>query len=660
MKCLINGTGIEEGMYPLTCEIPAGLFSLKKGGKAGENTILDRLIQELEASGEVEGYLLATCERYEKAYESWLEKHSVKEKIKLVIFPENTEEKTLIKACLGAEEQQSDWLVLPHNGAFYVNHILEQWKSREKEESCVVCCGNENTGYELPVFLLKSGKLPEDSQSMGKVYTRRPEKLITNLPDYEYLVACAGGPRIYPEFSIQAYTQERYGNYYISNIHMENTIPGKSSTFAYIRLHNGSEKDLTPGNARIGYRLWLEQTYENSFQVDKIPMAEKEPVALPERIKAGEAVEIPVVIEAPGIYGKYYLQFDLEVNGEWQAKEEEYFCFPCVSFINEASGPFTGAMLATMKKVHLTGVPESANAGEQLEAEAARRFAARILPEHIIQEYSVSRLEDFWNGGGKLLNKDDRIIPYTSGVLGAPAAMGEENFRRRTAPLAIHPKFLVPFVVPPQHMAFPETEDGKEQLGHSAAAYMGANYFVLGGNEEDYSFIRENFCRSNMGKAPRLSFGMDAPELMADGDDFTVVVCGGSKEGFLDSAFKAIDENGYHRMFLNLDYNAYQPGAWFGPESRRFLIDFCYKTIGATKAVVTDTVYGLSFALMCHRPCVVLGCTEEREWFRARSDIFFVDNMEQLEDACKAALKEKGQGPLPASMYADMERFLTL
>lgn len=110
-------------------------------------------------------------------------------------------------------------------------------------------------------------------------------------------------------------------------------------------------------------------------------------------------------------------------------------------------------------------------------------------------------------------------------------------------------------------------------------------------------------------------------------------------------------------MYLNLDYNAYQPGAWFGPESRRYLIDFCYRTIGATKVVVTDSVYGLSFALMCQRPCVVLGCSEEKEWFRDRSDIFFVEQLEQLEEACLAALREKGQGPLPAALYGDVERF---
>lgn len=660
MKCLINGTGIEEGLYPLTCEMPTGLLSLEKGGKTGKKTILDDLMAEVEECGPAEGYLIATCEKYEKAYDKWREQHPLKEKIRLVLSEENMDEIGLIKAWIKEEETGFDWLVVPHNGAFHLKYALEEWKNRNTDTSCVLCCGNEINHYELPVFFLKNGRLPQNMQTIGKVFARRPEKLLKTLPEYERLVAKTGEPQIYPEFSIQAYTQERYGSYYISNIRMENTISGGGETFAYIRVHNGSESELTPESTRIGYRLWLEQTYENSFQVDKIPMPPQDPAPLPVAIKAGQAIEIPVRVEAPVTYGKYYLQFDLEIDGVWQTEQLDYFCFPCVSFIGEVAGAYNGATLAAMKKVYLTGTPESANAGEQLEAEAAKQFIKRVLPEHYIMEYSSSQLEGFWNGCGKLLNRDDRMIPYTSGVLGAPEYMGEEHLRRRTAPLAIHPKFLVPFVIPPQHMAFPDTEEGKEQLGHSTAAYMGGNYFVLGGNENDYCFLREHFQRSNLGKAPRLSFGMDAPELEADGDDFTVVVCGGSKEGFLDSAFKAIDENGYHRMFLNLDYNAYQPGAWFGPESRRFLLDFCYRTIGPTRAVVTDTVYGLSFALMCHRPCVVLGCQEEKEWFRERSDIIFVEKAEQLEEACMAVLKQKGQGPLAASAYADMERFLTL
>lgn len=655
MKCLINGTGMEEGLFPLTCEMPVGLLSVEKNGKTGENTILDRLIEELETDGQTETYLIVSCEKYEGAYKAWRERHALKEKICLVCAGENMDASALIQEFVRDKE---DWLVLPHNVAFSVQYMVETWRNQTPEASCAIYCGNETESYPLPVFLLKEG---EHSESMSKLFLYRQEKLIKSLPEYERLLAEFGGSRWYREFSIQAYTQERYGKYFVSGIHMENTILIGGEAFAYIRIHNESDVALTPEHVRVGYHLWLEQTYEDSFQVDKIPVAQKKPVALPVEIRSGEAKEILVRVESPIIYGKYYLQFDLEIDGVWQAEENDYFCFPCVSFICETPGAHCGAALAGMKKVYLTGVPESANAGEQLEAEALKAFIGRTLPEYYLMEYTNSQLENFWNGECGLLNKKDKIVPYTSGVLGDMDSMGEENLRRRTAPIATHPEFLVPFVVPPQHMEFSETEEGREQLGHSAGAYKGSNYFMLGGNEKDSCFLKEHFRNCNIGKAPRMSFGMDAPELEAlSEDDFTVVVCGGSREGFLDRTFQAIDSNGYHRMYLNLDYNAYQPGAWFGAESRRYLIDFCYRTIGATKAVVTDSVYGLSFALMCHRPCVVLGCCEEKEWFQDRSDIFFVEQIEQLEEACIAALKEKGQGPLPPELYVDMERFLKM
>lgn len=654
MKCLINGTGIEEGLYPLTCEMPAGLLSVEKNGKAGEKTILDRFIEEMEESGEAEEYLIVSCEKYAGAYEAWREKQPLKDKIRLAVSEENREQVSLAGEFIRGQE--SDWLVLPHNAAFSFRYMVEKWGRIGKPESCALCCGNDVYNYELPVLFLNRGELPD---KMEKLFVYWPEKLIKSLPEYEQMVE-EGSFRHSREFSVQAYTQERYGSYFISNIHMENTISGESKAFAYITVHNESNDSLTPERTRIGYRIWLEQTYEDSFQVDKIPMPRKEPVPLLAEIGPGESRELPVLVDAPVIYGKYYIQFDIEIDGVWQAGESDYFCFPSVSFIGEVTGPYSGAALAGMKKVYLTGLPESANAGEQLEAEALKVFAGRVLPEHYLMEYTASRLENFWQGGSRLFHEEDRIVPYASGKVGTSQSMGEEYLRRRTAPLAIHPKFLLPFVIPPQHEDFPDTEEGREQIGHSAAAYKGNNYFVLGGNENDYCFLKKNFYRSNLGKAPRMSFGMDAPELEASGDDFTVVVWGESREGFLDSAFEAIDRNGYRRMYLNLDYNAYQPGAWFGPESRRYLIDFCYKTIGVTKAVVTDCVHGISFALMCHRPCVALGCSEEAEWFRDRSDIFFIERVDELEAACLAAIKEKGQGPLPQKLYADMERFLQL
>lgn len=656
MKYLINGTGTEEGLYPLTCEMPAGLLSVEKNGGPGKKTILDCFIEDMEENEQTEGYLVVSCEQYVGAYKAWREKQLFKDKIQVVLSEENRDHASLIKEFI--QDQEADWLVVPHNAAFSMQYIIEEWRHQEAVESCVVCCGNEVSSYELPIFLLKKGQFREE---MKKLFIYRPEKLIKSLPEYERLLDEMGVPLQHREFSIQVYTQERYGDYYISNIHMENTILCEGVALAYIRLHNGSSNCLTPEHARIGYHLWLEQTYEDSFQVDKILMPQTEPIPLPVEIQAGELKELPVWVEAPATYGKYYLQFDLEIDGVWQAGGSNRFCFPCVSFTGEAVAPYPGAVLAGMKKVYLTGLPESANAGEQLEAEALRSFVKRVLPEYYLMEYPISRLEGFWSSYSRLLNKkEDRMLFYTNGILGAPECMEEEHFRRRTASFATRPEFLVPFVIPPQHMAFPEGEEGRKQIGHSAAAYKGTNYFLLGGNEKDYSFLREHFHCSNLGRAPRMSFSMDAPVLEATGDDFTVVVCGESREGFLDSAFRAIDDNGYRRMYLNLDYNAYQPGAWFGLESRRFLIDFCYKTIGATKAVVTDSVYGLSFALMCHRPCIVLGCMEEKEWFERRSDVLFLERAEQLKDACRAILKEKGQGPLSDSLYADMERFLTL
>lgn len=281
MKCLINGTGIEEGLYPLTSEMPAGLLSVRKNGRAGKDTILDRVIGEMEADGQTGEYLVVTCEKYAEAYEVWKEGHALKDKICLARAGENMESAALIQEFV---QDKEDWLVLPHNAAFSIQYMIEAWRERMFDTGCAVYCGNEADSYPLPIFFLKEGIYPEN---MGKLFLYRPEKLIKSLPEYERLTAEAGGPGRYREFSVQAYTQERYGKYFISNIHMENTILMGGEAFAYIRIHNGSDAALVPEHVRVGYHLWLEQTYENSFQIDKIPVTQKEPAALPVEIRPG-------------------------------------------------------------------------------------------------------------------------------------------------------------------------------------------------------------------------------------------------------------------------------------------------------------------------------------------------------------------------------------
>ena len=65
MKCLILAAGYATRLYPLTENFPKPLL------KVGEKTILDWLIDDIAASGEVDGFVLISNHKFASAFRDW-------------------------------------------------------------------------------------------------------------------------------------------------------------------------------------------------------------------------------------------------------------------------------------------------------------------------------------------------------------------------------------------------------------------------------------------------------------------------------------------------------------------------------------------------------------------------------------------------------------
>ncbi len=65
MKCLILAAGYATRLYPLTENYPKPLLEIK--GKS----ILDWLIDDIESSGMVDGFVVVTNHRFAKIFEEW-------------------------------------------------------------------------------------------------------------------------------------------------------------------------------------------------------------------------------------------------------------------------------------------------------------------------------------------------------------------------------------------------------------------------------------------------------------------------------------------------------------------------------------------------------------------------------------------------------------
>ena len=65
MKCLILAAGYATRLYPLTENFPKPLL------KVGDKTILDWLVDDIDASGEIDEYVVISNHKYARHFEDW-------------------------------------------------------------------------------------------------------------------------------------------------------------------------------------------------------------------------------------------------------------------------------------------------------------------------------------------------------------------------------------------------------------------------------------------------------------------------------------------------------------------------------------------------------------------------------------------------------------
>jgi len=71
MKCIILAAGYATRLYPLTENFPKPLL------KVGEKTILDWLIDDIDGSGRVDGYVVITNHKFAGQFRAWAQPHAM-------------------------------------------------------------------------------------------------------------------------------------------------------------------------------------------------------------------------------------------------------------------------------------------------------------------------------------------------------------------------------------------------------------------------------------------------------------------------------------------------------------------------------------------------------------------------------------------------------
>jgi len=135
MKCLILAAGYATRLYPLTENFPKPLL------KVGEKTILDWLIDDIDASGLVDEYVVISNHKFARHFEEWAAAHTTP--ITVVDDGTSTNETRLGAVCdmqfaierLGLDD---DLLVIAGDNVldFSLTHFIRY--ARERGTSCTM------------------------------------------------------------------------------------------------------------------------------------------------------------------------------------------------------------------------------------------------------------------------------------------------------------------------------------------------------------------------------------------------------------------------------------------------------------------------------------------------------------------------------------------
>ena len=135
MKCLILAAGYATRLYPLTENFPKPLL------KVGDKTILDWLIDDIDASREVDEYIVISNHKFAKHFEEWAAKKS--QKITVVDDGTSTNETRLgavkdIQFAIEKCQIDSDMLVIAGDNVLDFSLTKFIAYAKQKNTSCIM------------------------------------------------------------------------------------------------------------------------------------------------------------------------------------------------------------------------------------------------------------------------------------------------------------------------------------------------------------------------------------------------------------------------------------------------------------------------------------------------------------------------------------------
>ncbi len=172
MKCLILAAGYATRLYPLTENFPKPLLTV------GEKTILDWLVDDIDASGLVDEYVVISNHKYARHFEQWAREKS--QRVTVVDDGTSTNETRLgavkdIQYAIDKLALDSDMLVIAGDNVLDFSLVRFVEYAKEKKTSCIMRYYEPDSKK-----LLKSGVVDVDSDDRVLSMTEKSPTPATN------------------------------------------------------------------------------------------------------------------------------------------------------------------------------------------------------------------------------------------------------------------------------------------------------------------------------------------------------------------------------------------------------------------------------------------------------------------------------------------------
>ena len=138
MKCLILAAGYATRLYPLTENFPKPLL------KIGDNTILGRMLDDIDRIPEIDEHIIITNHKFANIFEDWAKGLSYSKKVTVVDDGTMTNETRLGAVCdllyaIDKLQLDDDLLVVAADNLLFFSFADFVKFAREKDSSCIIC-----------------------------------------------------------------------------------------------------------------------------------------------------------------------------------------------------------------------------------------------------------------------------------------------------------------------------------------------------------------------------------------------------------------------------------------------------------------------------------------------------------------------------------------